>query len=72
MNKRTTGPNYTKRVDDIQKQVEFYKMTIENCNCSENIAISEMLQIDVPSLYRRYHRATFPELNVDRNNQSDT
>ena len=69
MNKRTTGPNYTRRVDDIQKQVDFYKMTIENCNCSENIAISEMLEIDVPCSHRGYLRATFPELNIVRYNQ---
>ena len=63
------GPNYTRRVDDIQKQVEFYKTTIENCNCNENIAISERLKKDVPCSHWGYLRASFPELNIVRYNQ---
>ena len=69
VNKKTAGPNYTRRVDDIQKQVEFYKTTIENCNCSENIAISERLKKDVPCSHRGYLRASFPELIIVRYNQ---
>ena len=56
----------------FKKQVEFYNTTVENCNCSENKAISQMLHIDVPCSHRLYLGATFPdipELNIVRNNQ---